>query len=262
MCHLRVFGITSIMLIIKMEDKMAEVQLNVKLLDKTENALEVIYASCRQCYSTDYAGDIFDAAKNSSDKNKIKQFVEKVISSGHESPMEHVKFTFAIEGVSRALTHQLVRHRIASYSQQSQRYVKESEFDYIVPPAFKTDKKLYDKFVALMGEIQKGYNEILLNLKDKGTEGEKANQDARFVLPGASETKIVVTMNARELKHFFGHRCCTRAQWEIRKLADVMLNICKKELPEVFSSLGAKCEELEFCPEGEKFTCGRYPAKK
>ena len=245
-----------------MGDVMAEVQLNVKLLNKTENALAVIYASCRQCYSTDFAGDIFDEAKDSEDKDKIKQFVKKVISSGHESPMEHVKFTFAIEGVSRALTHQLVRHRLASYSQQSQRYVKESDLAYIVPPAFKKDKKLYDKFVSLMDIIQKGYNEILSDLKDKGTEGEKANQDARFVLPQASETKIVVTMNARELKHFFGHRCCARAQWEIRKLANEMLEICQKELPEVFLALGAKCEELEFCPEGEKFTCGKYPVKK
>ncbi|MFH1552862.1 MAG: FAD-dependent thymidylate synthase [Candidatus Omnitrophota bacterium] len=240
---------------------MAEVRLNVRLLEKTDNALAVVYAACRQCYSPEFAGEIFQKALDSDDPAKIKDFIRKVIASGHESPLEHVKFTFAIEGVSRALTHQLVRHRVASYSQQSQRYVKESDFDYITPPAFKKDDSLNERFVRMMEEIQKGYNDILEMLKGKGTEGEIANQDARFVLPQAAETKIVVTMNCRELKHFFAHRCCTRAQWEIRALAGRMLEICAQELPEVFAAAGAKCEELGYCPEGTKFSCGKYPVK-
>lgn len=241
---------------------MAETKLKVRLLERTENAAALIYAACRQCYSADFAGDIFDKAVDAEAPGKIRDFIAKVVASGHESPLEHVKFTFAIEGVSRALTHQLVRHRVASYSQQSQRYVKETEFDYVMPPVFKKDEKLKSGFVSVMGEIQKGYNELLSLLKEKGIEGEAANQDARFVLPQASETKIVVTMNCRELKHFFQHRCCARAQWEIRTLAEVMLEICAGELPEVFGVSGAKCDYLGYCPEGPKFTCGRYPLKE
>jgi len=240
---------------------MPETRLNVKLLERTQNAIEIIYSSCRQCYSSTFAGDIFEGAVSSQDKTKAGEFIKKVVQSGHESPLEHVKFTFAVEGVSRALTHQLVRHRIASYSQQSQRYVKETEFDFVIPPFFAGNAELKAKFTGMMEGIQKNYNELLEILKRSGREGESANQDARFVLPQAAETKIVVTMNCRELKHFFEHRCCTRAQWEIRALANEMLGICKKEIPEVFDSAGAKCEKLGFCPEGAKFTCGRYPAK-
>ncbi|MBL7072579.1 MAG: FAD-dependent thymidylate synthase [Candidatus Omnitrophica bacterium] len=241
---------------------MREALLKVELLGKTENAKEIIYSACRQCYSADFSGNIFanslNATANPDTSEKITAFIEKVVASGHESPLEHVKFTFAIEGVSRALTHQLVRHRIASYSQQSQRYVKASEFKYIVPPVFEKNDDLKQRFLGLMTDIQEGYNGLLSLLEKNGTVGEKANQDARFVLPQAAETKIVVTMNARELKHFFAHRCCHRAQWEIRRLAEEMLKICRKVLPEVFNSVGAKCEALKYCPEGEKFTCGKY----
>ncbi len=241
---------------------MREALLKVELLGKTESAKEIIYSACRQCYSADFSGNIFanslNATANPDTSEKITAFIEKVVASGHESPLEHVKFTFAIEGVSRALTHQLVRHRIASYSQQSQRYVKASEFKYIVPPVFEKNDDLKQRFLGLMTDIQEGYNGLLSLLEKNGTVGEKANQDARFVLPQAAETKIVVTMNARELKHFFAHRCCHRAQWEIRRLAEEMLKICRKVLPEVFNSVGAKCEALKYCPEGEKFTCGKY----
>jgi thymidylate synthase (FAD) len=203
--------------------------------------------------------DILEESR-SDDKGR-EDFVRQVISSGHQSPLEHVKFTFAIEGVSRALTHQLVRHRIASYSQQSQRYVKESDFDYIVPPSIEKDEGMKRIFIDTMEGIQKSYNNLLGLYKNIGKKGEAANQDARFVLPQASETKIVVTMNARELLHFFKERCCSRAQWEIRALADRMLDICRQKLPAVFDEAGAKCVELGYCPEGEKFTCGRYPLK-
>ena len=113
-----------------------------------------------------------------------------------------------------------------------------------------------------MREIQTSYNKMREKFKEKGIVGEKANQDVRFILPQAAETKIVVTMNCRELLHFFEQRCCTRAQWEIRNLANKMLNICKEHLPAVFSDAGAKCKKLGYCPEGGKFTCGNYPLKE
>jgi thymidylate synthase (FAD) len=238
---------------------MSKTSLDVTLLEVSRNALSLIYAACRQCYSDKYAGDIFEESLEDNDKKA--EFVRKVVSSGHESPLEHVKFTFAIQGVSRALTHQLVRHRVASYSQQSQRYVKEASFDYVIPPSIEQDPVLLEMFLKTMDVIQQQYNAMAELMRSKGVKGEKANEDCRFVLPQAAETKIVVTMNCRELLHFFGHRCCTRAQWEIRALANRMLEICRKELPEVFSDAGAKCESLKYCPEGEKFCCGKYPVK-
>ena len=238
---------------------MPKVTLNIKLLDVTENALALIYSSCRQCYAEQFAGDIFEKIKD--DEVKQAEFIKKIISSGHESPLEHVKFTFAIEGVSRALTHQLVRHRIASFSQQSQRYVKEKDFDYIVPSSIETNPLAKQEFEKIMDLIQKSYTKISGFLADKGISGETANQDARFVLPQAAETKIVVTMNCRELLHFFKHRCCSRAQWEIRNLAEKMLAVCKSRLPLLFSQGGAKCISLGFCPEGARFSCGRFPVK-
>ncbi len=235
---------------------MPKVTVNLKLLEVSANALALIYAACRQCYSEQFAGDIFDQIKD--DPVKQAAFIKKIISSGHESPLEHVKFTFAIQGVSRALTHQLVRHRLASYSQQSQRYVKEKDFDYIIPPAIEQNNLALDEFKKIMDLIQKSYSKLSLLLAGDGKSGEIANQDVRFVLPQAAETKIIVTMNCRELIHFFKQRCCTRAQWEIRHLAQMMLEVCQKNLPAVFSEAGAKCMALGFCPEGEKFCCGKF----
>lgn len=239
--------------------KTIETGLHVQLLGMTGNALDMIYAACRQCYSSEFAGDIFE----SDISNKKKEgFIAKIVASGHESPLEHVKFTFAVEGVSRALTHQLVRHRIASFSQQSQRYVNENDFNFIVPPSIQEDPKLNDEFRSLMLTIRQAYRDLVKGLEAKGIAGEKANQDARFVLPQAAETKIVVTMNARELIHFFAQRCCSRAQWEIRIMAEKMLEICRDKLESVFKESGEKCVSLGYCPEGEKFSCGRYPLKK
>jgi thymidylate synthase (FAD) len=155
----------------------------------------------------------------------------------------------------------LVRHRLASYSQQSQRYVKESEFDYVIPPSIEKEPLLKEIFEETIEQIQNSYNKILDYFKSKGKSGEKVNQDARFLLPGACETKIVVSMNCRELIHFFKVRLCSRAQWEIRNLAQKMLEICCQELPAVFKVVGAKCDFLGYCPEGDKFSCGRYPTK-
>ncbi|MBU2221699.1 MAG: FAD-dependent thymidylate synthase [Candidatus Omnitrophica bacterium] len=239
---------------------MPQVKLNVKILDATKDAISIIYAACRQCYSPKFAGDLIEEVK--SDARKQEDFVRKVVSSGHESPIEHVKFTFAIEGVSRALTHQLVRHRIASFSQQSQRYVKATNFNYIIPPSIEQNKDLKGKFIRMMEEIQTGYNDLLDHFKRKDESGEQVNQDARFLLPQAAETKIVVTMNCRELLHFFEQRCCNRAQWEIRGLALEMLKICQDKLPAVFADAGAKCVKLSYCPESAQFTCRRYPLKE
>ena len=235
-------------------------KLNVLLLDVSKDALDIIYAACRQCYSAEFAGDSFKRSADEAEKRE--KFVRQVVASGHESPLEHVKFTFAIEGVSRALTHQLVRHRIASYSQQSQRYVKEAAFEYVVPPSIESDAEMMKEYLGIMQKIQDSYNTLSRFFEKKGKRGESANQDARFVLPQATETKIVVTMNCRELGHFFKERCCARAQWEIRRLAEEMLKICKKELPAVFENGGAKCVELGYCPEGPKFTCKRFPLKE
>ena len=239
---------------------MARTELNIKLLDMTPNAISIIYAACRQCYSAEFAGDIFGERKEGSEKQV--GFVKRVVESGHESPLEHVKFTFAVEGVSRVLTHQLVRHRLASYSQQSQRYVKKTDFGYILPPLIEAESEAKNEFIKIMDSIQASYKKMLKIFKDDEKEGEKVNQDIRFILPQAFETKIVITMNCRELLHFFKQRCCARAQWEIRNLANKMLGICKQYLPAVFSEAGAKCENLGYCPEGEKFTCGKYRLKR
>ncbi len=233
-------------------------KLKVKLLSFTPKALDVIYTACRQCYSSKSAEEIL---KEEIAQQEKEDFVKMVIASGHESPLEHVKFTFSVEGVSRILTHQLVRHRIASYSQQSQRYVKEKDFDFIIPLSIEKDEKLRKEFINIMEELQKKYNFIIEKFKEKGIKKEKAYQDARYILPQAIETKIVITMNCRELLHFFKLRCCQRAQWEIRELANEMLRICKEKLPAVFYKAGAKCEWLGYCPEG-KFSCKKYPLKE
>jgi thymidylate synthase (FAD) len=239
---------------------MPEATLQVTLIEVTKNPLAMIYAAARQCYSSEFAADIFAVCKRKAKGEKVPQFVKKIVASGHESPLEHVKFTFAVQGVSRVLTHQLVRHRLASYSQQSQRYIKEEHFDYIIPPRMKKKKELRDKFERLMLDIQELYNYFLAC--EKSTKKEEVLQDARFVLPNATETKIVVTMNARELIHFFHERTCARAQWEIKALAEEMLRICKGKLAEVFGTAGPKCTNLGYCPEGSQFTCGRYPTKE
>lgn len=233
--------------------------MKVKLIQYTPNPEKVIAAAAKLCYSKVGIDDIM---KNLTDE-KIEKFIDMLMELGHESPLEHVSFTFAIEGVSRSLTHQLVRHRIASYSQQSQRYVNlENSFEYIVPPAIKENgmEMIYE---ACMFKIHDYYTFFTKNLKDmyiaqgmndKQAE-KKAIEDARYVLPNACETKIVVTMNARSLLNFFNHRCCNRAQWEIRNLATEMLKEVKKVAPNIFKNAGPKCLKGR-CPEG-LMTCGK-----
>ncbi len=233
-------------------------ELDVRLLAHTPEPMSLIYAAFRQCYHAGYVADMWPRLVSGEiERDKQAAFIANVLESGHDSPVEHVSFTFAIEGISRACSHQLVRHRIASYSQQSQRYVVDT-MDYVLPPAIARIPEARERFEAFMAEVESAYGDLRALLEAHGR-GDKANEDARFVLPQAAETKIVVSMNCRALIHFFHLRCCMRAQWEIRALADRMLALCKEALPAVFATAGAKCESLGYCPESERFTCGRYP---
>jgi len=218
--------------------------MQVKLIRYTPEPDKTVAMSARLCYSAIGAAQL---EEKMSDEAAAK-LVHKLVSMGHFSPIEHVSFTFAIEGVSRVLTHQLVRHRIASYSQQSQRYVAEHNFENIMPPSIAAKPEAKAKFEKLMGDIQNLYNEF--------TEMGIANEDARYVLPNAAETKIVCTFNARSLMNFFQLRCCTRAQWEIRELANKMLTECKKVAPILFENAGPTCVSNRKCREGA-MSCGR-----
>ncbi len=238
---------------------MPQIEPKVELLTHSPEPLALIYAAFRQCYHAGFVGDMWPRLLSGEiSREKQARFVRDVMESGHASPVEHVSFTFALSGVSRSLTHQLVRHRMASYSQQSQRYVDASRFDYVLPPAIAGNDKARRRFEAFMDEVGAAYRDLLDYLEEAGR-GDKAREDARFVLPQAAASNIVVSMNCRALLHFFEQRCCTRAQWEIRHVAEAMLDLCRQALPEIFRYAGAKCERLGYCPEGERFTCGRYP---
>ena len=221
--------------------------MQVKLVRHTPEPERTVAMSARLCYSPIGAAQLEEKI---SDEQAAK-LVRKLVSMGNFSTLEHVTFTFAIEGVSRVLTHQLVRHRIASYSQQSQRYVKEHDFETIVPPSIAKNPEAKAKFTALMTEIQNLYNEF--------TEAGVLAEDARYILPNATETKIVCTFNARSLLNFFSLRCCTRAQWEIRALANEMLRQVKEVAPVIFENAGPTCVSEGVCHEGE-MSCGRLQA--
>ena len=212
----------------------------VELVNYTRNPLQTIADAARICYASN--------EKKNGDNSK---FVAKLFEMGHLSPLEHVSFTFEIQ-CSRACSHQLVRHRLASYSQRSQRYIDESGFDYIIPNSIKNDKLALRVFLDTMDVIKSAYGEI------KKVIGKA--EDARFVLPNACSTNLFTTMNVRELLHFFEERTCNRAQWEIRAIANDMLKICHDIIPEIFNIPGAKCDKLGYCPEG-KMSCGRYDVK-
>lgn len=238
----------------------------VTLLAHTPNPEQTVACAAKLCYSPSAIEDIRDGLT----PEKTASFVEMLSEIGHESPIEHVSFTFGIEGVSRACTHQLVRHRIASYSQKSQRYVSEDSFEYIIPPEVERIPEAKAEFIKQMEAIDKGYKSVAELLTKKHKEDfinqgldektalqkakKKAYEDARFILPNACETKIVVTMNARSLMNFFRHRCCNRAQWEIKEVADLMLKEVKKVAPNIFKNAGPSCMSAG-CPEG-KMTCG------
>lgn len=232
--------------------------LKVKLIEHTPNPEKVIAASAKLCYSAVGVDDILEGLS----EEKTMEFLEKLMSYGHMSPIEHVSFTFGIEGVSRALTHQLVRHRIASYSQQSQRYVKLNQFEYIIPPEIESDPDAKNTYISAMEQSQRSYDELVRILKEKYINGgmknieaeKKAIEDSRYVFPNACETKIMITMNARSLMNFFEHRCCNRAQWEIHNLADAMLKQVREIAPILFKNVGPLCLKGK-CPEGA-MTCG------
>ena len=216
--------------------------LHVALLRHTPNPEEVIAMGAKLCYSKIESKD-------------QSAFIKKLMDMGHESVLEHASFTFGIEGVSRVLLAQITRHRMASFSVQSQRYVSYSEtgIGYIVPPQIEAlGEEAVAKYRQQMEQMETWYKEWQEAL---GKKGESSNEDARFVLPGACETRFLVTMNVRELRHFFELRMCSRAQWEIRALATEMHRLCFEVAPSLFADAGPACLRGR-CPEGEK-SCGR-----
>lgn len=222
--------------------------MKVKLLEYTPDPERVVAAAARLCYSADGAEEIAEKMTQA----KIYDLIDKIRKSGHMSPFEHVSFTFAIEGVSRVFTHQLVRHRIASYDQQSQRYVDSNNFEYITPESIQKNEDALRVYKEAMDILNVTYHKL--------TELGIPKEDARFALPNSAETKIVLTMNARSLRHFFSLRCCNRAQWEIRAVANEMLEQAAKVAPLLFINAGASCiANGGKCPEGE-MSCG-HPKK-
>ena len=241
--------------------------LKVTLLAYTPEPEKVVASAAKLCYSSAGIDEITEGLT----PEKTASFVGMIAELGHASTIEHVSFTFGIEGVSRAFLAQITRHRLASFSVKSQRYVKESDFEYIIPPAIESIPEAKEEFLAAMEEDRRHYEKISALLSEKhkkelmeSGEGEKeagrtakklANEDARFVLPNACETKMICTFNARELLHIFSLRCCNRAQWEIREAANQMLELVRPVAPGLFSMAGPGCVRGA-CPEG-KMTCGR-----
>ena len=227
--------------------------MKISLLNYTPHPEATIAAAAKLCYSNK---SIHDLTLGVSDDDAA-EFIDKLMSLGHESPIEHVTFTFGIEGISRSNSHQLVRHRIASYSQKSQRYVNETQFDYVIPPSI-AGMGAEDRFKKLMEYIQVEYDSIRKDLIDeyvannvdpKAAE-KMANEDARYVLPNACCTSIIVTMNVRSLFNFFKLRCCNRAQWEIREVANEMYRLCYTVAPNIFKYAGPSCTTKRKCSEG------------
>lgn len=219
--------------------------MKVELISYTKNAENLCFASAKSCYSKKSSAEVIKNVKD----EEVAKFLKRVVSKGHHSVLEHAVFTFSVSEVSRALTHQLIRHRIASYSQQSQRYV-EILPEYVIPPKIRGKSK--EKFEKLMKECWNVYQTLIKEGVDK--------EDARYVLPNASFTKITITMNARELLHFFSLRCCIRSQWEIRNLARKMLIEVKKVAPIIFKDAGEPCLR-GYCPE-EEYTCQKWKKLK
>ena len=226
-------------------------ELSVKLISHTPEPERLIAAAAKLCYSESDAASIFEGLT----PEAVERFLQRLTDMGHASPVEHASFTFSVEGVSRSLTHQLVRHRHASYSQKSQRYVKENFFDYVIPPEIEKISEAKDRFIAAMDCAEHYYHNLVKDLMDAGRTEKEAYEDARYVLPNACETKIVVTMNVRELLHFFNVRGCNRAQWEIHELAYQMWLLCMDVAPNLFKNAGPSCLHGK-CPEGA-MSCGK-----
>lgn len=228
---------------------MPAAHLKVQLIAYTPEPETTCALAARTCYS---ALDMDGLKQMVTEKNQ-GEFLRRILASGHLSVLEHAAFTFSIEGVSRALLAQITRHRIASFSVQSQRYVSLAEgFQYIIPDRIKDlGEEAVAEFEAQMAQMHAWYQ----SWQERLGKGQGSNEDARFVLPNACETHITMTMNARELLHFFSLRCCSRAQWEIRAMAREMLRLCKQVAPVIFESAGPGCVYGP-CPEGEK-SCGK-----
>ena len=252
--------------------------IKVTLLTHTPNPEQTVAMAAKLCYSPSGIEDIRDGLT----EEKTASFINMLADLGHASPTEHASFTFGIEGISRACSHQLVRHRIASYSQQSQRYVDGTKFDFVTPPeimknekalkayneALEIQAKAYAKirdtlivgYIREVSDLDGTDEEVMMRFKEQNKRKysafeKKANEDARFILPNASTTKIVCTFNARSLQNFFAHRCCNRAQWEIREIAEQMLLKCLEVAPNLFKNCGPSCL-FGPCPEGN-MCCGK-----
>ena len=230
---------------------MPQVKPKVKLLQYTPVPENLVSMAARLCYSQ---SDL-EALEAKVEQRDQTAFIKKVTGMGHLSVIEHAAFTFGIEGVSRSFLAQITRHRIASFSVQAQRYVAqggEQGFDYVIPPAIEAlGEEAVREFESQMQAMSGWYEAWRARLG----KGEKSNEDARFVLPNACATRMMVTMNARELLHFLNLRCCGRAQWEIREVAWQMLDLAYKAAPALFENAGPGCLGGT-CPEGEK-SCGR-----
>ena len=241
--------------------------MKVQLLAYTPEPEKIVAAAAKLCYAHCGVDELLEGLT----AEKAREFVLRLAEMGHESPVEHVSFTFAIEGVSRSLLAQITRHRIASYSVQSQRYVRLENFEYVVPPEIEKNEAAREAYLEMMRAEAESYEKIASLLKEdhkkalmEAGEEEKsaarkaeklAIEDARFVLPNACDTKMIVTMNARSLYNFFAHRCCSRAQWEIRALAEEMLRLVYPIAPALFAKAGPPCVKGP-CPEG-RMSCGR-----
>lgn len=221
--------------------------MKVKLLSHTKDPEQMVAAAIRQCYAQVGPGEL----KRKIDKETRQRLIKQVLGSGHTSTLEHASFTFGVEGISRVSEIQLIRHRVGcSYSIQSGRYVKRGEAKFVIPVSIQNDKEILPRYRKILKEVQGLYNEMT----DKGIKAE----DARYLQPQSVQTKIVVTMNARALLHFFELRCCKRAQWEIQQLANLMLAEVRKVAPIIFEKAGASCVTTGICWEGEKMSCRLY----
>jgi len=238
--------------------------MNVELIAFSPDPEKVVAAAAKLCYSPSSAQNILDGLN----EENTASYLNMIMSLGHESPIEHISFTFAVEGVSRSLLAQFTRHRIASYSVKSQRYVNEGKFEFVIPPQIEADVQAKEIYLKAMDQDTENYNKLADILKEKylqagvpeGKAEKQAIEDARYVLPNACETKMIVTMNARSLLNFFQHRCCERAQWEIRQCADKMLELAREKAPSIFKNAGPSCVSGA-CPEG-KMSCGKINEKR
>lgn len=234
----------------------------VTLIAQTNDPEKTVAAAAKLCYSDAQIETLLDGLT----PQKTASFLQTLTDMGHASPIEHASFTFGIEGVSRAFLAQVTRHRIASFSVQSQRYVRLEDFRYVIPPQIEANPEAKKSFIDAMNVDAEQYLQLVKTLEDTHTArliaqgldekaarraaAKQANEDARFVLPNACETKMVLTMNCRSLIHFFQLRCCERAQWEIRAVADAMLELVLPQAPHIFATAGPPCLTGP-CPEGK-----------